>query len=121
MENFDIFCPLPPAGINPNQARKHHWRKLAELIRNYRFEGWAACRAKNLPQLMAEKATITMSFNFHDKRRRDVANFAASTKPLIDGLVDYKLLKDDDQITWMPPTMTVDRTRDAGVYLRVSV
>lgn len=119
MENFKIFAPRPPAGLSQNA--RSHWRAKAKLTSNYRFEGWAACRAGDIPKLQAKEATIAVRFNFHDQRRRDVQNFMASIKSLVDGIVDYGLLSDDDQITWPPPIITIDTSVPIGVYLDITI
>jgi len=42
------------------------------------------------------RAEITVEYQPYDKRRRDPDNYAATGKPLIDGLVAAGVLPDDD-------------------------
>lgn len=49
-------------------------------------------------------AKISMTFMWHDpRRRRDVANWMPTAKPIVDGLIDYGLLPDDSNRYLMGP------------------
>src|SRR6185437_12739208 len=55
--------------------------------------GWAA-RVAKVPPL--QRAHVRAEYQPPDNRRRDPANFYPSFKACIDGLVDVKVLPDDD-------------------------
>ena len=78
------------------EAKKY--RRLAkEQTEEQQVTGW-------------EEATLTVKFFHKVKRRRDSLNFMAMLKSAIDGVVDAKLIPDDDStvLTPYPPRFYVD-------------
>jgi hypothetical protein len=58
------------------------------------------------------KARITVTIRFPDLRRRDVSNlYPYVAKPLVDGLIDARILPDDDDLHIIGPDMRRDPER----------
>lgn len=106
-----VELPLPPRGLHPN-ARKH-WRRRAELKKNYRASAgeWAAvARIENNAKPL-DAADITLHYYTTTGRAQDSDNLIAWAKTAIDSLVDARLLSDDNRLTYMPPTIQKDKAR----------
>lgn len=77
---------------------RHHWAIRAARTRYWR--DLTQLRARSLintgawPRLAA--ANIEITIDWPDHRRRDPANWAPTGKAIVDGLVDARLLPDDD-------------------------
>ena len=85
-----------PRGLNPNEARRLHWRKAARIRKEWRAVG----NASGTQALMkgfdcVDPAVIEFEFIHKMSRRRDIDNYVISMKPFIDGLVDSGVLVDD--------------------------
>lgn len=108
-----ITLPLPPVVLNPNRSRVY-WRRMQEAIKSYREAGYiAAMDAVNRqkPAIPFKSVTLQATFYFKVKRRRDGGNWNATLKPAQDGLVDAKIILDDDDatVTNLPPILKIDR------------
>lgn len=58
-----------------------------------------------------DKARIVITFRFPDRRRRDIHNYTAFVvKPIIDGMIDAKVLPDDDDTHLVGPDLRRDAT-----------
>ncbi|AJT42397.1 hypothetical protein [Psychromicrobium lacuslunae] len=87
-----LTIPKADEWLNSNDRRHHMarwrigrtWREAAKVY---------AIKAK-LPHL--QKARITATIHRARSNRSDALNFAPTIKPIIDGLIDYGLLPDDD-------------------------
>lgn len=80
-----------------------YWRKLAHdaAVEAY---GWA-----DVGQTWHQRAHITVTIRFPDKRRRDVSNlYPYVAKPLVDGLVDARVIPDDDDLHVIGPDLRRD-------------
>lgn len=80
--------PLIPPSINQfigrtniweYQAKKREWKDICNLLKK--------------PPKAIEKAKVTITFYFKDKRRHDADNYL---KFLLDGLVTARIIQDDD-------------------------
>jgi hypothetical protein len=83
-----------------------YWRKLAHdtAIDAY---GYA-----DIGCTWHTKARITVTIRFPDLRRRDVSNlYPYVAKPLVDGLIDARILPDDDDLHIIGPDMRRDPER----------
>ena len=83
-----------------------YWRKLGHdlVIAEY---GYAV-----VGQTWHQRARITVTFRFPDRRRRDANNlYPYVVKPLVDGFVDARLLPDDDDLHLVGP----DHRRDLEI------
>lgn len=76
-----------------NQNDRMHWAKKARIVKSMRHESMVRARAARLKP----KPRITVQFCYQprDNRRRDPGNLTASSKPLVDGLVDAGIVPDD--------------------------
>jgi crossover junction endodeoxyribonuclease RusA len=83
-----------------------YWRKLAHDVAVDAY-GYA-----DVGQAWHQKARIVVWVRFPDKRRRDVSNlYPYVAKPLVDGLVDARVLPDDDDHHLIGPDLRRDLTR----------
>lgn len=92
--------------------QRTHWAKRARVARHLRTIGLAAARSQ-LPGVRLERARIVATLTFPDRRRRDPANWAPTLKPIIDGLVDARLLPDDDAAHLVGPDLRIGAGRAA--------
>lgn len=70
------------------------WRKKAQITASLRMIGRAEASSRNFPKFTCVR--IKVIYYPPDNRRRDTPNVAfATSKPLIDGIVEAGLLKDD--------------------------
>lgn len=89
---WQLTIPAPAPWLNANQ--RMDLRRQTPLRRAWRDSGRLyAVRAK-LPRL--QRAHILAELCFADDRRRDVHNLYPTIKAVVDGLIDYGLLPDDD-------------------------
>jgi crossover junction endodeoxyribonuclease RusA len=95
--SWQIKIPAGTPLLNANQQRKAgHWSNYYTIIRNLRHTTkQLACKEripKNLPQVR-----IRAIYHPPDNRRRDsTQNYFPSIKACIDGLVDAKIITDDN-------------------------
>lgn len=81
---------LTPLSLND----RLHWRVKAEKVAELRQMGWGLAKHHKLPKGM-QRIRVTLIYRPRDRRRRDVDNLVATLKPLIDGLVDARIVRDD--------------------------
>lgn len=80
-----------------------YWRKLAHDAAVDAY-GWA-----DVGETWHQRAHITVTIRFPDKRRRDVSNlYPYVAKPLVDGLVDARVIPDDDDLHVIGPDLRRD-------------
>jgi len=85
--------PRPPLTMNDRK----HWAEKAAKTRMMRMAASWAARAARLPADLPH-ITVSLTWVVKDRRRRDGGeNLAPTLKALIDGLVDYGVVIDDDQ------------------------
>lgn len=120
-----LTLPMPPKALSPN-ARVHRLSKAA-VASEYRQSIWLDALAQlqerygavvPLPLRMA----AVFTFVTKDNRRRDLDNWLAACKPLLDGLVDAGILIDDS--TRYLASITVTRRVDKGIdapYVEVAL
>lgn len=89
-----ILIPGRPEGPNKKWA---HWRLKAEHNASWRHD--AKLQAIDVVNRMRwrapDRARMVVTFHLPDSTRRDLDNLIGSTKPLLDGLVDARVLRDD--------------------------
>lgn len=104
-----IELPMPSKDLSPNA--RVHWATKSRATKKCRQR--SCLEALSLRHLLPDgplrEATIRRKFYFKDNRRRDSDNFSSMTKAYIDGLVDGKILIDDDRITYLPTLMLKDK------------
>lgn len=66
-----------------------------------------------------EKCEVRFTFIFKDKKRRDIDNYAATVKMVMDGLVQAGILPDDDykRVTKLEMQIVVDKFEGVKVEL----
>ena len=127
MPKVTLDLPWPPAILNPNRARRLHWTAQHKAAKEYRWECFLYGKARSrelagakVPLPLPAPIAATVTFYMPNRRRRDLDNLLAATKPAWDGIVDAGLLADDnaDQltITLKPP----EYGRPAGVRLELA-
>lgn len=86
-----ITINAPAEWLNSNQRHKRRpdvtiaaWRNLSSAFAHY-------CK---IPPL--GRARVTAELHWVDRRRRDSSNYMPTIKAAIDGLVDARVLTDDD-------------------------
>lgn len=88
-----VTVPLPAMPyLNSNQ--RLHWATKARRTRAIRDAAWYVTRA--LKEQPMEKAEITAVIHPKTNRRFDPHNFQPTVKAAIDGIVDARLIADDD-------------------------
>lgn len=109
LEGFD-----PRRLVSANQKLHHHvagrvrahWRTLA------RDTALAAYGHAEEGQSWHRRARITITVRFPDKRRHDTPNlYSYVFKPIVDGLVDARVLPDDDDLHVIGPDPRRDPER----------
>ena len=87
----DAECREPMLNLND----RLHWRVKARRTDAWRNLGAWYAAAAGVPRL--DRAAITVEFSWPDHRKRDVTNWSATVKALVDGIVsDAGVLPDDD-------------------------
>lgn len=87
--------PLPwPAPLLRDNDRMH-WAQKHRITAQLRQTATLLARSQQLPKGL-ERARIGLCWQPKVARRRDPLSIAPTLKPLVDGLVDYGLVADDD-------------------------
>lgn len=71
-----------------------HWRQRASRTKRLRRRGWLEARRNGL--LPMREAFVTVHVQYATSGRADPANAYPTVKALVDGLVDFGVLTDDD-------------------------
>jgi Holliday junction resolvase RusA-like endonuclease len=85
---------MPPGLQLLSLNGRQHWAARNRAAQALKKAAWAKALQAKLPRL--ERVAITVEYQPPDKRRRDPDNYAATGKPLIDGLVIAGILPDDN-------------------------
>jgi len=89
---WTLVIPAPAKWLNAND--RVDLRRQTPDRRAWRDAGQVYALQAKLPKLY--RAHLLAELRFADERRRDVHNLYPSIKALVDGLIDYGLLPDDD-------------------------
>lgn len=92
---LDATLPLSFSAPPLRDNDRRHWRTKATLTRALREEARVRAAAARLPRGL-DAVTVVLHWQPASNRRRDPLSPAPTLKPLIDGLVDYGLIADDD-------------------------
>ena len=102
-----IAIRLHPAEVlNANQ--RMHWACKARLTSNLRDWGSFAWNRAGRPHM--NRAHVTVTLGYPDRRKRDAHNLMATVKPLLDGMVSpgvRGILLDDDDAHLEGPDLRV--------------
>lgn len=88
---FGFRAPAP--FINANH--RPHWAARAAAVQQWRAATLIHARAQRVPRFQAAHITITYHYP-PTRRRRDAGNLSPTAKAIIDGLVDARVLPDDN-------------------------
>ena len=105
-ESVTITLPLPSANLSPNA--RCHWRVKAKAAAEQRFSACARYWACYGGGERWKTATGQATFYFKVKRRRDKDNLNASLKNAVDGLVDARVLVNDEGLWIVRHTEPMD-------------
>jgi len=102
-----LIIEQPAPWLNAND--RVHWRTRARWTKAWRHAAWHAVanRDVNPIPLRLDQVHIIAELRFRDRRRRDPANWAPTAKAIVDGLVDYGLIADDDHRHVVGPDMRI--------------
>lgn len=123
MIEYVLFIPTPRdrkgklAWLSMNQ--RLHWAPKAERVRQWRTLARFTAARDGLPTGL-DSVHITAHVHKTDNRSYDVHNLLPTMKAVIDGLVDYGLIDDDDNSRLTGPDMRHGDKRDqAGVTITI--
>lgn len=86
---------LPWSGPLLRDNDRPHWAQKARLTRTLRDAALLLARQAQLP-IGLDRVRIELHWQPPMGRRRDQLSISPTLKPLVDGLVDYGLVADDD-------------------------
>lgn len=94
-ESFTLELPRLADWLNLNTKR--HWAKNAKLVKAWRHGAHIIARQYRLPKGF-ERVQVDAYVWKSSRRQYDPHNLMPTLKPVIDGLVDYGLIPDDNII-----------------------
>lgn len=119
MTDTDTATVLVLDDFNPRRLvsanRRIHHMIRAEVCASWRKLGHDAVIAAyghaDVGETWHRRVWVVVTVRFPDKRRRDVSNlYPYVAKPLVDGLIDARVLPDDDDLHVVGPDMRRDLT-----------
>lgn len=107
---YTLVAPNPEKllSLNDRNGTPYQRRLIHERAAQWRKSAWAYAMARPRPVFVG-LAVVEIQFGVKDPgRRRDPNNFARTTKPIVDGLVDAGVFVDDDSahVDQRQPTFT---------------
>jgi Holliday junction resolvase RusA-like endonuclease len=91
--SYTFGQPAPLLNLND----RDHWATRAARVREWRtVAAWAALQLPKDFRPCPGRILITVTLPVKRMQRRDAHNFVATLKPIIDGLVDARVVPDDD-------------------------
>lgn len=88
-----IASPLPAKLLSINSERKGHWGTRAQIVRAWRECAWAEALSQGIPRF----STVEIDVQITQKGiLADIGNHLPTVKAIIDGLVDAKVMPDDN-------------------------
>lgn len=100
---------LIPPGEWLTANGRYHWAERKTRTRLLRQRAHLAARQAHLPHL--EHARLTVYVHTRTRTRMDPLNAAPTVKAVVDGLIDWGLLPDDDHEHLEGPDLRRGRTR----------
>ncbi|MFA5712436.1 hypothetical protein [Mycolicibacterium sp.] len=93
--NHGLFVPLPDGAEWLSSNRRIHWTQRHRWTATWReTSGWLA-RAAKVPSLGPSRVIAELWMRPRRRSRIDPANYSATAKPIVDGLVDARIWPDD--------------------------
>lgn len=119
-DRWMLEFPAPGALLSMND--RGHWRRRHQLTRVWRHTaklGAVSARNADRWQCPLPPAVVAVGLPVRDSRRRDPANYSATVKPIVDGLVDAGLRPDDtpEWVTTVEPILVPDVARRVRVVI----
>lgn len=110
-----------PAGLELlTLNQRMHWRRQRQLTAAIRQASMISARNAKIPQL--DRVHILCWVRTKPLARiRDASNWSLSAKPAVDGLVDARVLINDDNEHVTGPDMRMDGTRVPGGQLVLEI
>ena len=102
---------LPSGLVLLTANERLHWARQRAVTGAIRVATTTLARAAKIPP--AQQAWITVVLHPHNRRRLDPHNWGPSAKAAIDGLVDARVLPDDDYRHLLAVTFILGTTRQA--------
>lgn len=104
VEPIKLF--VPAAGLQwINANDRGLWMARFRKTKAWRQRAWIRAKAEGIGYV--GRARVVCELHFSDGRRRDPANWAPTTKAIVDGLVDAHVFTDDDSKHLVGPDMRV--------------
>lgn len=100
----------------PNSSFGIHWAIKARERKKWREQVVIACIGK-APPIPLSKCAIQCTRV--SKKEMDYDNMVASFKPVIDGLVDAKIIKDDDSSVIVQREYKYEKNKTSGIKVVV--
>jgi crossover junction endodeoxyribonuclease RusA len=104
-----LIIPAPAPWLSANQ--RVDLRRQTPDRRAWRDAGHLYAKQAALPKL--QRVHIIATLRFRDARRRDPHNYYPTLKALVDGLVDYGLIPDDDDKHLIGPDIRLGQVMQA--------
>jgi Holliday junction resolvase RusA-like endonuclease len=128
----EIAIEIPDRPPNTNDANRQtpqqkwrirrEWRERAAEEARLEVRAWERRHGAKWPKL--PKAIVAVTFVLPDRRRRDVDNLVSSLKPLLDGIVDAGVVKDDSietLVEWSIDSVIVKGSSSTMIVLKEPV
>lgn len=126
-----LYIPLPELRHLPGKkgkpARKQspwlslndrdHWARRKKLTEYYREAGSRACADADLPPY--ERVYVAYWMAYGSNRRLDPHNYNLTAKAIVDGFVDYGLIRDDGSKFLVGPDPRRDETMPVGMHMQI--
>lgn len=109
----------PPLNLNDRM----HWAQKAKITKDIRARARLVARSVGLPK-GCNDVSVRIVYRPRDKRRRDPSNLLLTQKPVLDGLVDYGLIPDDDPEhveELMPKVLPPEKGKPGMVWIEVGI
>ena len=118
MTALELTIPAPCDWLNANE--RLHWAEKARRTRIWRHAAHGAVLSQHKGARFDVPVQITVTVHKTRAGRYDVANYGATAKAIVDGLVDSGLLEDDDNTRVIGPDMRAGEKRpEPCVVVRV--
>ena len=126
MSAVTIEFSIPVGDIISANGREHHMKVAGKAKRLRADAGWyaVAARRAQMPTstgVLMERAHLTIYAGWQPlKRQRDRLNLGPTLKHCIDGIVDARILRDDDDLHLLSTAWeTYDRSESGLLWLRL--
>lgn len=109
--------PMPDKFINSND--RLHWAKKAKLTKAWREAAHWYAKAAGLPKGL-RRVHVLVEIHKSTTRKYDAGNLAPTAKAVVDGLVDYGLVVDDDNAHLTGPDIRPGAIGPLGLTITIT-